>query len=205
MFSAMNIHSNVAHRVIKSTPFDMSRWHMANAENIARGQRPIVLARRYGIPTFYGSLYAKVIRDGREILNFGLISTRVVTTIGAQYLVDCMQGLVEPELMHFHGIGTNNAVESAGDTILGAELTTQYSTANTRASGSLTEGATATIYRTVGTNTVNSAVTITEHGVFSSPTVGSGTLLDRSVFAGIGLAANDSLETTYELTFATGG
>lgn len=205
MLSSLDISSKTSHRVIKAPKFDMAAWKALNAPNLDRGYRLIQMAKNLGVPTFFGCLYARVFRNNSLLHDFGLISTRVITTVGAQYLVDCMQGLKEPELMHFHGIGTNNATESAGDTILGAELTTQYSTANTRASGSLTEGATATIYRTVGTNTVNSAVTITEHGIFSDPVVGSGTLLDRSVFAGIGLAANDSLETTYELTFVTGG
>ena len=203
MLSSLAISSSASHRVIPK--FDLNRWHDLNKPNLERGLAPLRIARKHNIPTFFGALSAKVFRDNQLLYDFGLISLRVITTVGAQYLVDSMQGLVEPELMHFHGIGSSNTAESAGDTILGSELTTLYSTANTRASGSLTEGASATIFKTVGTNTVTGAVTITEHGIFSDPTVGSGTLLDRSVFAGIGLAANDSLETTYELTFATGG
>lgn len=203
MLSSLSMRSKVGNVIIPR--FDMSAWRDSNRENLERGRHHIELARRFGIPTFYGALYARIMRNGSIFRDYGLISLRVVTTVGAQYLVDAMQGLVEPELMHFHGIGTSNTAESAGDTILGSELTSLYSTANTRAAGSLTEGASATVFKTVGTNTVTGAATITEHGIFSDPTVGSGTLLDRSVFAGIGLAANDSLETTYELTFATGG
>lgn len=203
MFSSLSMRSSVEHKIVPS--FNMREWKFANLVNIERGAKQIAMARKYHIPTFFGALYAKIVRANGTELEFGLISLRVVTTVGAQYLVDSMQGLVEPELMHFHGIGTSNTAESAGDTILGSELTNLYSTANTRAAGSLTEGASATVFKTVGTNTVTGAATITEHGIFSDPTVGSGTLLDRSVFAGIGLAANDSLETTYELTFATGG
>jgi hypothetical protein len=203
MLGSLNMRGNLGHTVIPR--FDMTEWKFANLPNLERGARAIQEARRLRIPTFYGALYGKIFRANGAELDFGLISLRVVTTVGAQFLVDAMQGLADPSLMHFHGIGSGNAAESAGDTILGTELTTLYSTANIRATGSLTEGATASVFKTVGTNTVSGAVTITEHGIFSSPSVGSGTLLDRSVFAGIGLAANDSLETTYELTFATGG
>lgn len=183
----------------------MQIWRKRNAPNIDRGLKPLGYARRFKIPTFFGCLSAKVLRADGDIIDYGLISLRVITTVGAGYLVDCMQNLQEPENMKFHGIGTASTAESATDTALGAELTTQLNPDSTRATGTLSEGADGTIFETVGTNTVDAAVTITEHGIFSSATVGAGVLLDRSVFAGIGLSSGDSLQTTYDLTFATGG
>lgn len=135
----------------------------------------------------------------------GVLSTRVVTNSGVNYIVDAFQNLVEPEAMRYHGIGTGTAAEAVGDTALAAELTTQYSPDNTRATGTLGEGATANVFRTQGTNTVDEPVTITEHGIFTQAAVPGGTLLDRSVFAGIALASGDSLQTTYDLTFNAGG
>lgn len=193
------------HRIYASKDPSINYWRHVNEPNILRGLRAINIARAYKIPTFFGALFIKLIRADGQVLDFGLASLRVVTTVGAAYLVDAMQNLVEPENMKYHGIGTGTAAESAGDTVLNAELTTAYLTDNTRAAGTTGEGATSNVFQSVATNTVDSAVTITEHGLFSAATVGSGVLLDRSVFAGIGLAINDSLETTYELTFATGG
>lgn len=183
----------------------LRRYKEINWANICRGLDKIILAHKAGIPTFYGLLYAKLIKSDGDVLDYGIVSTRVITTVGAGFIVDAFQNIVEVENMKFHGIGTNAAAEAAGDTALGAELTTQLNPDNTRATGTTTEGASGNIYRTVGTNVVDAGVTITEHGIFSSATVAAGVLLDRSVFGGIAMVSTDSLQTTYELTVATGG
>lgn len=164
----------------------------------------LALGRAAGLRTVYGRLSLVVIRADGEILDLGVASLRVVTNAGVAFIVDAFQNLVEPEVMKFHGIGTGTAAESASDTGLQSELTTQYSPDNTRATGSTTEAA-ANVYRTVGTNTVDAAVAITEHGIFSQASAPGGTLLDRSVFSAVNLASGDSLQTTYDLTFPAGG
>lgn len=140
-----------------------------------------------------------------ERLDFGLASLRVVTTAGVNYLVDSFQNAVEPEAMKYHGTGTGVGVEAIADTALGAECTTALNPDNTRATGTTAEGATANIYRTVGTNTYDAAAAITEHGIFSQAATGGGVLLDRSLFAAINVASGDSLQSTYDLTFTAGG
>ena len=130
---------------------------------------------------------------------------RVVTTVGVNAIVDAFQNTFELETFNFHGIGTGATAEAIGDTALVTELTTEYSTDNTRATGVQGEGASANIYQTVGTNTVDAAVGIQEHGIFTQAATGGGTLLDRTVFATVNLANGDSLESTYELTVAAGG
>ena len=81
----------------------------------------------------------------------------------------------------------------------------QYTPDSTRATGTTTEGASANVYRTVGTNTVDASVAITEHGIFSQAATGGGTLLDRSLFSAVNLASGDSLQSTYDATFSAGG
>lgn len=135
----------------------------------------------------------------------GLASVRVVTTAGVNFIVDAFQNSVEVELFKYHGIGVGTTNEATSDTALVSELTTEYSSDNTRATGSQTEGASANIYRTVGTNTVDASVAITEHGIFTSATSGAGTLLDRSKFSAVNLASGDSLQSTYDLTCSAGG
>lgn len=148
---------------------------------------------------------AKVGRDG-EITDYGLVSCRVVTTAGVNYIVDSFQNLVEPENMKYHGIGTGAAAEAVANTALTTELTTQYSTANTRPTGTLGEqSGNANVYETTATVTVSAAVAITEHGIFSQAAVAGGVLLDRSVFAAVNLASGESLQCTYDLTFPSGG
>jgi hypothetical protein len=107
--------------------------------------------------------------------------------------------------MKYHGFGTGTTNEAAGDTTLVTELTTQYATDNTRPTGSLTEGASANIFRTVGTLSPDASVAITEHGIFSQAANSGGTLLDRSKFAAINLVSGDSLQVTYDLTVPSGG
>jgi hypothetical protein len=145
---------------------------------------------------------------GGHVVDYGVVSTRVVTNAGVNYLVDSLQGTVEPENLRYHGFGTGTNAESASDTALQTELTTQYNPDNTRPTGSLGEGASANVFRTVGTLTPDSGgtIAITEHGIFSQAGTGGGTLLDRSVFAANNITAgSDSLQATYDLTLSSGG
>lgn len=147
----------------------------------------------------------RAIAELADIVDFGISSLRVVTTAGVNFLVDTIQGTFEPEIMRYHGIGTGAAAEAAADTALGAELSTAYNPDSTRAQGTLQEGASANIYRSVGTNNVDGSATITEHGLFTQAATSGGTLWDRSVYAGQGLVAGNSYQTTYDATFAASG
>lgn len=148
---------------------------------------------------------AKFGRDGK-ITDYGLVSCRVVTTAGVNFIVDAFQNLVELENMKFHGVGTGAAAEAVGNTALTTELTTQYSVASTRPTGTLGEmSGNANVYETTATVTVSAGVAITEHGIFSQAATGGGVLLDRSVFAAVNLASGESLQCTYDLSFPSGG
>jgi hypothetical protein len=144
-------------------------------------------------------------RTPELIEHYGIVSKKVVTDTGVGYIVDAFQNSVELENMKYHGLGTGSTAEGQTQTALVTELTTEY-TGNVRATGTTTEGATANIYRTVGTNTLDSGTpALREHGVFSANAVG--VMLDRSLFAAINLdgTAGDGLQSTYELTFSAGG
>jgi hypothetical protein len=137
----------------------------------------------------------------REIL--GLLSKKVVTDAGVNYLETAFLNTVEPETLKYHGLGTGTTAEAASQTALVTELTTQYNPDNTRATGTTTTGGSSNIYRTVGTNTVDASAAVTEHAIFSASS--AGTMWDRSLFSVINLANSDSLTTTYDLTIASGG
>jgi hypothetical protein len=183
----------------------VNRWRLRNTRHLWRGIRRAGLARALNLPTFYGQLWLSVIRADGEVVDYGLASMRVVTTAGVNFLVDAMQGIVEPEVLKYHGIGTTNTAESSSDTALAAESTTALNPDNTRATGSLTEGGSANVFRTVGTLTADASIAAVEHGIFSQAATGGGTLLDRSVFSTVNLASGDSLQATYDLTFTAGG
>lgn len=183
-------------------------WRMRNLPNIWRGLWKVAVARACKISHFYGQLSLVVIKADGQIVDYGLASLRVVTTAGVNFLVDALQGTVEPEILRFHGIGTGTNAEAVGDTALQTELTTQYTVDNTRPTGSLTEGASANIFRSVATITLDSGTpAVTEHGILSQAATGGGTLLDRSVFAAINLvgANGDGIQTTYDFTINAGG
>lgn len=136
-------------------------------------------------------------------LPLGLAGLRVVTTVGVGYIVDAFQNTTELENMKFHGLGTGSTAEDVSDTALVTELTTEY-TGNVRATGTTTEGASANIFRTVATNTLDGTpgAALREHGVFSASS--AGVLLDRTVYAAITLSSGDGLQTTYDLTLTPG-
>lgn len=182
------------------------RYQRANATHFSRSIDAQAAAEDSNALTLVGHLWlAKVDLKGKRI-DLGLVSCRVVTTAGVNFIVDAFQGLVEPEVMRFHGVGTGAAAEAVGNTALTTELTTQYSVASTRPTGSLGEQAgNANVFETAATITVSAAVAITEHGVFSQAAVAGGVLLDRSVFAAVNLASGESLQATYDLTFTAGG
>lgn len=140
---------------------------------------------------FYGKLYAvKISADGNRE-NRGLIDVRLVTTAGKNAIVDAFQDTFELENFKYHGSGTGTTNPAVTDTTLETEV-------ESRATGTTTEGASANIYRSVGTVGYTDTRAITEHGIFSAST--SGTLLDRSEFTAINVNNGDSIEFTYELT-----
>jgi hypothetical protein len=180
-------------------------WRARNIMNLWRGVRRVMAARTMGLPTMYGALSLAVIRKNGECLDLGLASLRVVTDAGVAYIVDAFQNSVELENMKYHGFGTGTTNEAVGDTALVTELTTQYATDNTRPTGTLTEGATGNIFRTIATLSPDASAAITEHGIFSQAANSGGTLLDRSKFAAVNLVSGDSLQATYDLTLSSGG
>lgn len=186
---------------------EVNAWRLRNLRNLWRGARRIAAARAMGIGHVYGALYITVTRGNGDVVPYGLASLRVVTDTGVGFIVDAFQNSVELENMKYHGYGTGTTAESASQTALVTELTTQYATDSTRPTGTTTEGATANVYRTVATFSPDSGGTIavTEHGIFSQAATGGGVMLDRSVFSAVNVvAASDSITATYDLTFPSG-
>lgn len=142
--------------------------------------------------------------DGRRE-DHGIVSRKVITTAGVNFLVDAWENTAELENMKYHGLGTGTTAEAVGDTALVTELTTQYNPDNTRATGTLVDGAGANILQTVATNTLDGAATIQEHGLFSQAATGGGTLWDRSLTGAQTLSSGDGLQTTYNMTASAGG
>lgn len=193
----------------RDQPAHIREWKQRNLKHLAPAVARFVparaVARKAGLPYLWSQLFLRKIHRDGTIDNLGLAGIKVVTTVGAGFIVDAFQNTVELETMKYHGVGETNTAEDASDTDLVAELTTEYTTNSTRATGTTTEGASANIYETVATNSFDAAVALVEHGIFSDAAVGSGVLLDRTVFAVVNLGSGESLESTYDFTVTAGG
>lgn len=144
-------------------------------------------------------------RGDARWVDHGVVGRKVITTAGVGYLVDAWQNSVELENMKYHGVGTGNTAEASSDTALVTESTTALNPDSTRATGSTTEGASANIFRSVGTLTADATIAAVEHGLFNQAATGGGTLWDRTVFSTVNLASADSIQFTYDMTASAGG
>lgn len=162
------------------------------------------IAAKAGVPVILSELRVKVRHKNGKWVDYGKVSTRVVTTAGVGFLVDAWQNSTELENMKYHGVGTGTTAEASGDTALETESTTALNPNDTRATGSTTEGASANIFRSVGVVTFDDTAAITEHGLLSQAATGGGVLWDRSIFAAINVVSGDSIQFTYEVTFPAG-
>lgn len=167
------------------------------------------IAGKFGLAVIYGELRGKVIHhdaDGNVIgaTDYGLLGRRVVTDAGVAYLAaDMAGGGSDINAFKFHAFGTGTTNESASQTALITELTTEYATDNTRPTGS--QSSSTNTYTTVGTLSPDASVTIAEHGVMSQAANSGGTMWDRTKFTGIALTGSaDSLQATYVGTFPSG-
>lgn len=166
----------------------------------------VPFANFWGVMCAIGELSIIVKRADGTIIDYGVVSYRVVTSAGVNYLVDDFDngtGSADVSLFNFHGIGTTNTAENASDTALAAESTTNLNPDSTRATGTRSQPS-ANIYQSVGTLTADGTIAVVEHGLFTTSGTGTGTLWDRSVFSTITLASADSLQSTYSVTFSAG-
>lgn len=191
---------------------ELTRWKIRNtmrwsflfgwfAQILARG-----LTKLTGIPTIISQLEAKLIKGDGTVIDYGVVSYRVVTDAGVAFLVDDWDGNGQDiTTLNYHGAGTGTTAESASQTALITESTTALNPNSTRATGTISQPS-ANILRSVGTLTFDTDAAITEHGLFSQSATGGGTMWDRSVFSAINVvgASGDSIQFTYSTTFTSG-
>lgn len=173
------------------------------------GEKMTKLLRRIGYlrPLFAGELTiskaelsAKVFRADGSTEDIGVICTKKVTDAFVQDIVGALAASGdETNFVNFkyHDAGTDNTAEARTQTALGTAW------GGSRATGTQVEGgSTPTFtYQSVGTIAFTSSHTIVEHGLFNAST--SGTMMDRSVFAAIGVSNGDSIQFTYTLSITS--
>lgn len=173
--------------------YQIKNWR-ARARGIFLGT-----THQVGSISYEGELRATVFRADGSVEELGVLSRRVVTTAGVNYMRDdfnAATGSADITNINYHASGTGVVAEAIGDTALGTD------SGVARATGTQSSPASKQ-YRSVGTQTYSSTLAITEHGIFTASS--SGTLWDRSVFSAINVASGDSIQFTYTLTISDGG
>jgi len=172
------------------------RWKVSNFPKLLRGWR-IIVATVFNIPTFYGRLYVTLRKANGQIVEYGLVSVRVVTTAFVEFMVDQLQAETSvwgDFKYHDSGVGVTGA--AVGNTDI------ETTDGESRVAGTQVENA-ANIYESVGTIAYSTTKAITEHGLFNASS--AGTLLDRHTFSAINVENGDSIEYTYRLSVVAGG
>ena len=174
---------------------------MGNLPNLWRGYWRHMVARLLGVGHFYGTLHARLVKADGSVVNYGLISTRVITDAGVGFLVDDWDDdTTDITTMNYHASGEDNTAENASDT----GLTSEATTVTDREAGTKSQPS-ANVLQTVATQSFTGSASLVEHGLLSSGSEGSGTLWDRSVFSTISVENGDSVQWTYQCTVSSGG
>lgn len=189
-------------------PSKIARSPLGRAVYVAAGHLPEDLADEL-VDALSRSLWIESelrlqhVSDGRTY-DLGVVSRKVITNAGVAAVVGAFRGTFTLSTFNYHGLGIGAGGEAATDTALVTELTTQYSTDNTRPAGTQSAPG-ANQYQSVATITVDAAASITEHGIFSQTAAPGGTLWDRSSFGALALASGDAIIATYIATITAGG
>jgi hypothetical protein len=198
----VSLKGNLRARVIR-VPGPGLGWKLRNTLRLSfilgwlsnRGAR--ALSAWTGIPTFTAELRAVLIRADGSRVNYGLLSSRSITTAFVTFVVDQLQ--TETSVFgdfKFHDSGVGTTAENVANTAM------ETTDGESRVSGTQTESS-APVYVSVGTISYTTTKAITEHGLFND--VSAGTLMDRSVFSAINVVNGDSISFTYSLTVSSGG
>ena len=197
--SAMRISGGVLTKKIVAEKVPLS-WKVKNLPNVWPGICQRKISRAFGIPTYIGELGVKVLRSDGQYVDYGTVSNKAVTDGFVYNLVNWMQASPTIGLaacFHWHGSGSGAGAEGASQTGLVSEASLA------RVDGTQTESA-SNAYQTVATRSYTGAFGIVEHGIFSASET-TGSLLDRSLFASIGVGTGDSIQFTYTLTISSSG
>jgi len=127
--------------------------------------------------------------------DYGLVSTKKVTTAFAAYVVDSFQNSTTSPLDTFiqHQMGDDDTAESNAHTDL-------QNAREAKVAGTDTENG-ANVFQTVATITATAGYTVNEHSITNNSANATGTMLDRNLVPNAPVVvADDQVEFTYELT-----
>lgn len=203
MESSIGVGGALGARVIRAPRAPLA-WRLRNSLNVSylwalfANWLAAWFTRFFGVPTIVSDLRARKIRADGSIVDFGVVCRRLVTQNGVGFIVDDWDDdTTDITNMNYHASGTGTTAAANDDTALETE-----STAITdREAGAKTQPAYNQL-QTVATQSYTGSGAITEHGLLSVVTEGSGVLWDRHTFSAINVANGDSIEWTYTVTFS---
>ena len=170
------------------------------------------LTTKHLVPDSNGDIIAMDGTRCREIKKDRRRSTKVVTDVLATMLANVLKAdataVATIQLFKFHGSGTSSTAENANQTTLLAEVTPSGGVRPANGTQTLVQSASGgnpAIYESVAQVTYGGAYDMREHGLFSSTTVGAGSLADRSVFSAVNVANLEKIEFTYRISIYAGG
>lgn len=149
---------------------------------------------------------AEFVRKHRpKIANsYRVTKDKVITDDFCEDIVAALIAETWTPLYKYHHSGTGSNAENATDEAL------QTPVEDARDVGSHEEGANAKEYKSIATTTYTGTHTLREHGIFKTagaggPPVVGGVLMDRTVFAAIGVVSGNQVEWTFTIAFTSGG
>lgn len=162
--------------------------------------------QQYGLVDDHLNGMGSLFKDQRFvdlIMRSGAIGLQLVVTGGVNFLAtDMATGHASPYIssMNYHDSGTGTVAATSTESALGTQAGP-----STRATGTQTNPAT-NQYKSVGTISYTTGLTITEWGLFNQSAQGAGSVLwDRRVFTGIAVVNTDQIQFSYTLTLNAGG
>lgn len=166
-------------------------------------RRKLIKAFGGGVIHAHTELVARLkVKDANGVYQYTdvrrVVKDKVVTDAFVEFVVDQLQ--TETSAFgdfKYHEMGLGTQAENANETAL------QTTTGISRVVGTQAEGASANIYKSVGTITADATEAITEHGLFNAS---SGvTMMDRTKFSAINVVSPNQIEFTFQITFSSGG
>lgn len=151
--------------------------------------------RPEGVLELIGTLRMRIKRIATGLWeDYGLVSTKLVTTDFAEYIVDSLldSGTYPLDAFTWHDMGDDNTTESNAHTAL-------QNSRETRVNDTSPAENTAQVYQSIATITATAGYDVEEHGIFSA--ISAGTMMDRNLVPSPPtVIASDQVEFTYELT-----
>lgn len=124
----------------------------------------------------------------------------LVPTVGKALAAGRLGASGAPAAVGWTAIGTGASAAAAGDTALGAEITTNGGARAANTPSLVTTTVTNDTAQFVNTFTFSGSFAITEAGLFNASS--AGTLAARQVFSAINVVSGDTLQITWKVSFA---